>query len=70
MKRIVDKSSKSFNILVAEDDTFQRLALMDILTFCEYNVTAVENGVVARDELLKEDADFDIILLDLLMPGK
>ncbi len=31
-------------------------------------VTAVENGVLARDELLKEDSNFDLVLLDLMMP--
>ena len=31
-------------------------------------VTAVENGRLARDELLKEDAYFDLVLLDLMMP--
>ena len=41
---------------------------MDILTLCSYNVTDVENGRIARDELLKEDACFDLILLDLTMP--
>ena len=33
-----------------------------------YEVTAVENGVLARDELLKEDGYYDIVLLDLMMP--
>ncbi len=32
------------------------------------SVTAVENGKIARDELLKEDSDFDIVLLNLNMP--
>ena len=55
-------------MLVAEDDAFQRLALIDILTLCEYEVTAVENGRQARDELLKADTNFDCVLLDLMMP--
>eukprot|EP00828_Plagiopyla_frontata_P015952 TRINITY_DN2069_c0_g1_i6.p1 TRINITY_DN2069_c0_g1~~TRINITY_DN2069_c0_g1_i6.p1 ORF type:complete len:419 (-),score=78.13 TRINITY_DN2069_c0_g1_i6:383-1639(-) len=55
-------------ILIAEDDTFQRLALIDILEFYNYDITAVENGRLARDELLKEDAYFDLVLLDLMMP--
>ena len=33
-----------------------------------YKVTAVENGRLARDELLKEDAYFDLVLLNLMMP--
>ena len=74
-------------MLVAEDDAFQRLALIDILTLCNYDgkkqnflllfihhslnfflVVAVENGRVARDELLKEDSNFDLVLLDVKMP--
>lgn len=31
-------------------------------------MTAVENGRLARDELLKEDHQFDLVLLDLMMP--
>lgn len=56
------------------------MALIDILELCNYDgkkliklteiwlVTAVENGRLARDELLKEDAYFDLVLLDLMMP--
>ena len=57
MKRIIDKrdTKNLIHILLAEDDNMQRLALVDILTLCEYEVTAVENGRLARDELLKEN---------------
>ncbi|KAL4490020.1 hypothetical protein ABPG73_021064 [Tetrahymena malaccensis] len=58
----------NIHVLVAEDDNFQRLALIDILTLCDYQVTAVENGRLARDELLKQDSNIDIVLLDLYMP--
>ena len=81
--------SQIIRMLVAEDDSFQRLALIDILTLCNYDgyffffllkkfteknpknallVVAVENGRVARDELLKEDSNFDLVLLDVNMP--
>ena len=63
-----DLLAQPINVLVAEDDNFQRLALIDILTLCNYQVTAVENGRIARDELLKEDSHIDIVLLDLRMP--
>lgn len=33
-----------------------------------FEVTAVENGRLARDELLSEENDFDLVLLDLMMP--
>jgi hypothetical protein len=32
---------------VAEDENFQRLALLDILTLCDYEIVAVENGKIA-----------------------
>ena len=31
-------------------------------------MVAVENGKLAIEELKKEDANFDIVLLDLMMP--
>ncbi|KAM3142973.1 hypothetical protein pb186bvf_005036 [Paramecium bursaria] len=59
---------QSLNILVAEDDPFQRINIVDLLELCNYNVCACENGMQARDELLKTENDFDLILLDLMMP--
>ena len=59
---------KVYRVLVAEDDPFQRLALMDVLTMCEYECIAVENGKLAMDELKNENNDFDLVLLDLYMP--
>lgn len=41
MKRILhddEEDSKTIHVLVAEDDSFQRLALIDILTLCNYEV--------------------------------
>ena len=56
------------HILVAEDESFQRLALTDILNLCDYEVTSVENGQEAYDLLKNENYDFDLLLLDLNMP--
>ena len=55
-------------MLVAEDENFQRLALLDILTMCEYETVAVENGKLAMEKLQDENNDFDLVLLDLIMP--
>jgi CheY-like chemotaxis protein len=57
-----------YTILVAEDEMFQRLALLDFMDFCNYEATAVENGKLALDELRKPDSCFDLVLLDLAMP--
>jgi CheY-like chemotaxis protein len=58
----------SFKILVAEDEIFQRLALIDYMELCEYDTVAVENGRMALEELRKPENDFDLLLLDLAMP--
>lgn len=67
-KIVLASQSHSIHVLVAEDDPYQRLALIDILTLCQYTCQAVENGRAARDELLKENNYFDIVLLDVMMP--
>ena len=59
---------KTYHILVAEDENFQRLALLDLLTMCEYEAIAVENGKQAMEQLKNENNDFDMVLLDLYMP--
>jgi len=46
------------------------LCTVDALTLCNYNVTAIENGRIAKDELLKENACFDLILLNLYIDEK
>ena len=59
-----------YKVLVAEDDPFQRLSIIDILRISNYEVVAVENGAQALDKLMDPDNHFDLILLDLLMPEK
>jgi CheY-like chemotaxis protein len=55
-------------ILVAEDDPFQRMSIVDILVMSNYDVTPVENGKQAIDQLKDFSIQFDMVLLDLLMP--
>ena len=59
---------KIYKILVAEDEQFQRFALLDLLIACDYQVVAVENGNQAMDALKNENDVFDLVLLDLYMP--
>ena len=59
---------KRYKVLVAEDDPFQRLSIIDILKVTYYDVTPVENGDQAIEVLKEEGSNFDIVLLDLLMP--
>jgi len=55
-------------VLVAEDDPFQRMSIVDILAMSNYDVTPVENGKQALEHLLESETNFDLVLLDLLMP--
>jgi serine/threonine protein kinase len=60
---------KTIHILVVEDEPFQRLVIIDILTILEYEVTTVNNGYEAWDILNERGDDFDLVLLDLILPG-
>ncbi|MDR3547478.1 MAG: hypothetical protein P4M11_04265 [Candidatus Pacebacteria bacterium] len=64
-----DVIEKPIKILVAEDEVFQRLALIDlIVNLCNYEVDAVENGQLALNLLQKYPEEYDLILLDVFMP--
>ena len=60
--------NKPFKVLVAEDELFQRLALLDFMDLCDFNAVGAKNGKEALDELRKPDVNFDCVLLDLVMP--
>ncbi len=55
-------------ILIAEDDTLSRMLLERTLQRAGYQVTAVEDGTRALEELTKEDPP-RLALLDWVMPG-
>ena len=54
-------------ILVAEDDELVRAVAVRILERAGYSVEAVEDGAAACRAVV--NADFDLILLDVVMPG-
>lgn len=62
------KTQNRYKVLVAEDDPFQRLSLIDILNLSNFDPTPVENGKQALEALQDESNVFDLVLLDLLMP--
>jgi adenylate cyclase len=62
------EKTKEYKVLIAEDEMFQRLALMDYMELCDYETISVENGRLALEELRKPENDFDLVLLDLQMP--
>ena len=46
-------TKEKFCVLVAEDDLFQRLALLDFMSTCKFNTVEAENGRIALDEMRK-----------------
>lgn len=56
------------NILVVDDEATARKSLAEILRLENYQVTTAENGEVAIQHL--ENETFDLMLLDIKMPGK
>lgn len=54
-------------ILIVDDEKASRKSLKDILRLEGYNVSAAEGGQQAVEVL--EEEDFDLMLLDLKMPG-
>ncbi|MFA6450189.1 MAG: response regulator [bacterium] len=54
-------------ILVVDDDKFVRGGLMEVLTIRGYDVDTAEDGYEALKQV--EEGEFDLILLDLILPG-
>lgn len=59
---------KKINILIVDDEPINRRVLQNHLTVAGYGVTEVSNGREAL-ALLKDEITFDLILLDIMMPG-
>lgn len=57
------------NILVVDDDDSVRGLVYAALTRDGYNVTLAENGREGLDKLLKPNADFKVVLTDVVMTG-
>ncbi|HSH66642.1 MAG TPA: PAS domain S-box protein, partial [Bacteroidia bacterium] len=59
--------TEHLDILLVEDNEFNRMVAMDTLKYYNCNVTEAENGEQAI-EILKKGRKFDVILMDLQMP--
>ena len=55
-------------VLVAEDEESIREFIVINLTRSGYDVEQAENGAVALDLLSKDEASFDVAILDIMMP--
>lgn len=63
-------NTKDFTILVADDDRRIRQMLALYLKGHEYNVLEAENGDQALDVFYANSSKIDLILLDVMMPGR
>ncbi|NLE00242.1 MAG: response regulator [Fibrobacter sp.] len=57
------------NILFVDDEGFLRDAVKEMLWWLGYKVTVCANGIEAVEEVSKSPAGFDLIILDMMMPG-
>ncbi len=55
-------------ILLVDDDAFLRDMYATKFTECGHEVKAADSGVAALS-IIETDEDFDVILLDMIMPG-
>ena len=62
------RNDNGMRVLVAEDDPVTRRLLQVSLERWNYEVIAVDNGTLARNALLREDAP-KLAILDWVMPG-
>lgn len=62
-----NKLKKQPRVLVVDDDTAMRRA-MEIILKSEFDVTTIESGNRALDHI-QQNNDFDVVSLDLNMPG-
>ena len=65
-------SEDRVNVLVVDDETINLQVVADQLSLKNYEVTLVSNGndaLALINELEKENKAFDLILLDIMMPG-
>lgn len=56
-------------ILVADDDPMVRMMVSHVLTRENWDVTAVEDGQEALQVCSQQETPFDLVILDIKMPG-
>lgn len=62
------RGNNGFNILVADDDSVNLCAIINILGIEDYSIKAVTSGQAVL-ELLEKGCNFDLLILDIMMPG-
>jgi CheY-like chemotaxis protein len=67
---MIDDENKKGNILIAEDDLRGRELLAEMLEIYGYTVYKAKSGKHAVTKISKSKDKFDIILMDIDMPGQ
>lgn len=65
----VDEETRRPRVLVADDEPHIRRVILTMLDTSGYRVDEVEDGLQALARLRDESVPYDLILLDLMMPG-
>ncbi|MCK5735052.1 MAG: response regulator, partial [Spirochaetaceae bacterium] len=68
-RHILPSILRSLNVLVVDDNESARDVLSHYLLDFSFQVSAVESGERALEELYKADSNYDLVLLDWKMPG-
>jgi DNA-binding response OmpR family regulator len=55
-------------VLLVDDDEAMCLAIREVLQHAGYEVSVVHDGLAAL-ELLKQDANYQVVLAEILLPG-
>jgi len=66
---VVEERKHSIHILVAEDNPINQKLARHLLTKAGYRVSLVDNGADACDRVKKNPTRYDLILMDVQMPG-
>ena len=64
----MDERLTGLKVLIVDDDERNTFALASYLETCDFKISIAKNGYEALDQL-KSGNSFDIILLDMMMPG-
>ena len=59
-------ANRPLKILLAEDNDTNRMLVVTLLSRMTHDITAVENGALAVEEI--RDGDYDLVLMDMQMP--
>ncbi|AZL84829.1 response regulator [Aliivibrio salmonicida] len=67
---VTDKSTRTLNILIAEDSKANQAVIQLLLEGQGHQITLVDNGCMAVEAIENKNQNFDLILMDVSMPIK